>query len=39
MSFLKQIELDGILNKMTNDLSTLGKIYKAKKSKFLFKKC
>src|ERR1700749_4210180 len=32
MSFLPQFEIDQFKKKLTNDLSALGKIYKAKKS-------
>ena len=34
MSFLKQIVVDEVVSKLTKDLSSLGKIYKAKKSKY-----
>ena len=34
MSYLPQIAIDQLKSKLTNDLSVLGKIYKAKKSQF-----
>ena len=34
MSFLKQIQIDEILNKLVSEPTVLGKIYKAKKSKY-----
>ena len=34
MSFLKQFQIDEIKGKLTNDLSILGKIYKAKKNEY-----
>lgn len=37
MSFLKQIEIDQIREKLVTDLSVLGKIYKSKKSGYLYK--
>jgi DNA sulfur modification protein DndB len=37
MSFLSQIEIDELKGKLVSDLSTLGKIYKSKKSDFSFK--
>lgn len=37
MSFLDQIEIDELKGKLTSDLSTLGKIYKAKKDELIFK--
>jgi DNA sulfur modification protein DndB len=37
MSFLKQIEIDQVKDKLVTDLSTLGKIYKSKKNKFIAK--
>ena len=37
MSFLKQIEIDEIKGRMVSDLSTLGKVYKSKKSTYLLK--
>ncbi len=37
MSFLEQIEIDGFKNKLTSDVSYLGKLYKAKKSKYYVK--
>lgn len=35
MTFLKQIKINHIKDKLTDDLSQLGKIYKAKKSSFI----
>lgn len=37
MSFLKQIEIDQVKEKLVIDLSTLGKIYNSKKSEYLMK--
>ena len=37
MSFISQFEIDQFKNKLLNDPSILGKIYKAKKSKYHFK--
>ncbi|WP_431162019.1 DGQHR domain-containing protein [Flagellimonas beolgyonensis] len=37
MGFLKQIEVDQIKSKVATDLSVLGKLYKAKKSKYITK--
>lgn len=34
MAFIEQIEIDKIKGKLTSDLSSLGKLYKAKKSKY-----
>jgi len=34
MSFISQFEIDQFKNKLTSDLSSLGKIYKAKKNKY-----
>ncbi|MEQ8924596.1 MAG: DGQHR domain-containing protein [Fulvivirga sp.] len=36
MSLLKQIEIDQIKGKLTDDVSQLGKLYKAKKNEFIF---
>jgi DNA sulfur modification protein DndB len=37
MSFLKQIEIDSLKDKLVSDPSTLGKLYKAKKNEFVSK--
>ena len=34
MSFIEQIEIDTLKGKLSNEVTTLGKIYKAKKNKF-----